>query len=319
MANITSWTDLNNIRNALSTDYVLTDDLLTTDGDYAGIGDSWVPINSFTGNFDGDMHTIDGLTVNTSSYSNPDYPAMFGLCNASKTIKNLYLTNINITGNSNNTNTYAGGVMGRGWGFTFSKIYVSGTMNVSMGGGLLGRLEGGDVSNCYSSVNITINNTYGKAYGGGCLFGHLRSGATVKNCYTTGDCHSAGAYCGVFAGVIEGQSPINCYSVGIIDGTSSTKGNFMGYSDGGTTNCGCNINAGATYDRGYESANVTYRVSDLTVFYDKTHDIYDTQTPVWDFTTPIWYEWVNDYPHFITQPIPKFNPFISSKLGQAAD
>ena len=67
---INDWNDLDDVRNNLESDYVLASDLTPSMDSYAGVGDAWEPIGSgnfedggFAGEFDGNGHRIEGITV----------------------------------------------------------------------------------------------------------------------------------------------------------------------------------------------------------------------------------------------------------------
>ena len=64
---ISDWNDLDNVRNDLTGEYVLVNDLDSGTNGYAGIGDSFDPIgelsNGFSGDFDGNGNTISDLKI----------------------------------------------------------------------------------------------------------------------------------------------------------------------------------------------------------------------------------------------------------------
>ncbi|MGN1227010.1 MAG: ZmpA/ZmpB/ZmpC family metallo-endopeptidase-related protein, partial [Christensenellales bacterium] len=99
------------------------------------LASAWTPIGTssaqFTGYFDGGNYTIDNLVI-----SSGDYLGLFGVVSGA-TIKNLNLTNVNITGS------------------TFI-------------GGLAGKVESGVISNITLNVNITtiVENNLNKGVGG---------------------------------------------------------------------------------------------------------------------------------------------------------
>ena len=70
---ISDWNDLDNVRNDLTGDYVLVNDLDSDADGYAGIGDDWNPIGEqafdgefYEGDFDGDGFEIRDLIVDTT-------------------------------------------------------------------------------------------------------------------------------------------------------------------------------------------------------------------------------------------------------------
>lgn len=143
LTNITNWTGLDAMRNNLSEDYVLLNDLTTSDLDYETFNNhsssGWLPIGNstvgymFNGTFDGQNHTIDGLFINRTT----DHVGFFGYTKYS-TISNIGLTNVYISGNSN-----VGSLVGL---FIISSLvnsYATGNVNgSSFVGGLVGVSEG---------------------------------------------------------------------------------------------------------------------------------------------------------------------------------
>jgi len=86
---ITNADQLDSIRYFLSSHFILNNDIsLITYQSGAG----WAPINSFTGNLNGNGKKITDLKINSSSA----YMGLFGNGTAGATISNLGLDNINI-------------------------------------------------------------------------------------------------------------------------------------------------------------------------------------------------------------------------------
>ena len=76
----------------------------------------------FTGNYDGDGHSIDGLFINRPS---ADYIGFFGYTSEA-TIQNLGVTNVNITGQY-----YVGGLVGlNSSSSTVSNSYSTGSVSI---------------------------------------------------------------------------------------------------------------------------------------------------------------------------------------------
>jgi len=156
------------IANNLNGYYKLTADIdLSSYGNWTPIGNYTTP---FTGTFDGNGHTISGLTI-----SSPYLQGLFGNI-LGGTVKNLDLTNVNI----NSTNRYIGGVAGYNDGGTIQNCYVTGTVTGDDSvGGIVGGNSGGIIENCYTTAAVTA--TVGDPGG---ITG--TSTSMVKNCYATG-------------------------------------------------------------------------------------------------------------------------------------
>jgi len=142
---------------------------------------NWTPIGTYTslsvnapfrGNFNGDGKTISGLTVNRSE----GYNGLFGYINGG-TIRNLGLTNVNITVTGNTTGGIAGRMEGSG---NIMNCYVGGTISgEDYTGGLVGNLYS-TVTNCYSSATVIGNNRVGG------IAGYVTNDGKISNCYATG-------------------------------------------------------------------------------------------------------------------------------------
>ena len=96
--------DLNNIRNDLSGHYMLMNDITFREEDFSeggafyNDGFGWIPIGAvvktpFTGEFNGNGHTISGLTINKAYYN---YCGLFGVSKG--VVKNLRITDAKIDG-----------------------------------------------------------------------------------------------------------------------------------------------------------------------------------------------------------------------------
>jgi len=152
---ITSWTDLDQVRNGLTLWYKLTADLSSTTPDYHLLGDDWTPIgdnsnypdSAFSGNFNGNNKTISDLTINKPGV---DYVGLFGYVTGN--ISNVNLNVVNVTGQNN-----VGGLVGYQNGGTISNSSVSiadsqiinGSSNVGL---IIGNNNGGTITSTYATV-----------------------------------------------------------------------------------------------------------------------------------------------------------------------
>ena len=174
---------------------------------------SWIPIgtssNEYSGNFNGNGHTISGLYIYNSTAG---YQGLFGYVSGSGKIENLSVSG-SVSGNNN-----VGGVVGLNGGsvedcdFTGS---VSGKIDV---GGVVGDNEG-RVENCHNAGEVSGND-----YVGG-VVGH--NSGTVENCYNTGNI-SGNAVGGVVGWNASGANVENCYNTGTVTGTDSGDSNQVG-------------------------------------------------------------------------------------------
>lgn len=155
----------------------------TADIDLTGL--NWIPIGKyatstapnsvgnreFSGIYDGNGHMITNLTISEEIKGNDIVNKGYGLFGfLTGTVKNLGLTNVNIdTKISDGKNMYAGGIAGyvgyssdsgTAQGY-INNCYVEGVINATAdgrcgSGGLAGYFRMGGISNCYTSVSVTI-------------------------------------------------------------------------------------------------------------------------------------------------------------------
>ena len=235
------------------------------------IDKNWTPIGKdkdhmYNGTFDGDGHTITGLSVDIQS-DDTIFAGLFGYIGAGGTIKNLGLADSKITCSGNRV--YAGGVCGWNYG-TIENCYntgdVSGTGTSSYGyvyaGGVCG-WNTGTIQNCYNTgeVNGASTSTFNPVNAGGVCGDN--AGGTIQNCYNTGDVSGEGTQY-VFVGGVCGTNEnsatiINCYNTRDVSGTSS-----YGYVYAGGV-CGANGNS-ATIINCYNTGDVSGTSSNGTVY-----------------------------------------------------
>ena len=140
-------------------------------------GAGWAPIGNsttkFTGSYNGNGHTIDGLFINRPL---TNWIGLFGVTNGA-VIDSIGITNANIIGD-----TGVGGLVGANWFYsTVSKCYSSGSIKGKQCiGGLVGRNDYSPVSNSYSTASINGNSAIGGLVG-------LTDFSAVSNCYSTGN------------------------------------------------------------------------------------------------------------------------------------
>lgn len=158
-------------RNNLSTNCTLAADItLPTVAD----GESnWTPIgdssNGYTGIFEGNGHTITGMTVTGSD----EYIGLFGIIYSDSSVRNLKLNNVQIKGTSSST----GGVAGVNYG-DITNCSVSGNVESSAPvGGLVGQNDG-TVTACYATGLVKGSGSVGGLVG-------QNTRGTVTACYAT--------------------------------------------------------------------------------------------------------------------------------------
>ncbi len=194
----------------------------------------------FTGSFNGQNFTINGLYINRQNFGPLERPLGFASCalfgkwapasSVYNWIKNINLTNVNITGNN------ASGLIRSADGdyatihVVISTCTVSGTIvTVNSGGGIVGDFAYGTLSGCVSSANISA----ASALWLGCLAGYVDT-STVSNCHASGTVTGGNSVsCGGLIGSTYSSTVSNCYATGTVAGKQA--GGFVGATTGDDT------------------------------------------------------------------------------------
>ncbi len=201
-------------------------------------GNGFTPIGNaatnFTGSYDGDGYTIDGLTINRSG---TDYVAFIGYANRSGSlIKDLGLTNVNISGGGR-TAALVG--QSDGTGAIISHCYVAGgsiVSNANLVAGLVSFAKRLKIEYCYTDVSVSTSGNYAAG-----LIGYMDKNAPtslITNCYTIGtvsgtsgnDSDGAAGLISYNYGYID-----NCFSLAIVN--SDHCGGFAYINSGTIENC----------------------------------------------------------------------------------
>ncbi|MCK4521865.1 MAG: hypothetical protein KAU20_04780, partial [Nanoarchaeota archaeon] len=218
---ITNCTELQAMQNNPGGNYWLANDI-----DVSACGYS--PITSFTGIFDGNGHSITGL-----SSSSPGCGGGFVNCNRG-IIKNCVFAG-HVQGVYHGSGYYdIGGIAGCNYGLItncHSAVTVSADNRV---GGIAGdNTNGGTITYCSSSGAINGVYRVGGLVGRNHNYG---SGGTIRNCYSTSAVGGNGKYDGV-GGLIGSnyRSITNCYSTGLVS-AGGYVGGLIGRHFSGTYN-----------------------------------------------------------------------------------
>lgn len=243
---ISNWTNLNATRDSLTLNYTLINNLTSTDTDYDGIGNNWQPIgsnsNPFTGNFDGQNHSI-GI-LNNAEYST-SYSGLFSYIRGN--ISNLYIfwnesytsanyfgglagfqdggkiDNVHIVLENINASNYVGGITGQNNGtIKNSDAYVI-IYPESGVGGISGWNEG-LIENSYS-----IGTIYATGIDVGGIAG--QNTGTILNSYSLINTYGDDSLGGL-VGNLNGGNITNSYSNGLIAGNTNLGG-LVGFTTGG--------------------------------------------------------------------------------------
>ncbi len=275
-------------------------DASATSGWQGGRGFTPIGNNStnFTGEYNGSGYTISNLTIDRSG---TDYVGFFGKgANSSLEIKNLGLTEVNITGQN-----YVG-ALGGYLAKPISRCFIEGTISGNQSvGGLLGYVDinveqrsyadctvsglssvggligykhgnGSAVIECYSLG--TVNGT-GSGYNIGGLIGNNNESGTNRNCYSRSTVNASSSYnvgglCG--NNTSEGSFSIS-YSTGSVTGGSSTGG-LTGYNGSSISNCFWDTETSGQSSSAGGTGKTTAEMKTKSTFTDANWDFKDETT-----------------------------------------
>ena len=234
---------------------------LTSDIDLAGVNlnDYWKAGTNkpFCGAFNGNNHTIKGVTDTGGSYG-----GLFHVLGKGAVVKNLTLENVNI-----NSTGDAGALATT----TTDRVTVS-NVNVKSGtvvgkksvGGIIGWLQkGADISSCSNGATVSGGNNCGGIIGtlGG------SEAVNIKNCKNTGSVTGANAAGGIIGWMDNGNTSHNfsgCQNGGAITQTSTADERHGAGGIAGVIKGGCNF----TESKNTGTINAYYSAGGIIGFVD---------------------------------------------------
>lgn len=213
--------DLNNVRLNLNAHYKQTADIDLTGLEWEPIGNS---TNNFTGSYDGDNYTINGLTINQTTMDNV---GLFGV--AECPLRNAKLTNVNVIGRHQ-----VGGLVGSNH-HSIINCHAHGNVQGKYSVGVLAGIASGDsVGKNLFAYNSSTGSVKGQSFCGG-LVGSLFG--SISKCWSAADVTGwgeVGGLLGIHSSPHNGPLSItDCYATGTVDttngGSSSSQGGIVGY------------------------------------------------------------------------------------------
>lgn len=213
----------------------------------------------FSGNYDGDGHTISGLFTPAGSKTGNYYQGLFGYVEGYNSYI-LIISNIKIIDSFVQGSSSIGGVVGSNNNAIVANCYnegdVVGTSNV---GGVVGINSNSIITNCNFSGQVSATSQYaggvaamnnsgatviscnnwgsvnGNIYSGGIV--GFNNSSTVTCCYNLGSVNGY-SYVGGVVGYNNNQTITNCYNTGVITGTNYVGGIIGRNNNGMIANCG---------------------------------------------------------------------------------
>ena len=200
--------------------------------------DNWTPIGLssskvFAGEFDGNGHTISGLTIKAAT---TQYQGLFGY------VKNGTIKDLTVGGSVKTSSNNAAGIVGYGYPVTIenctNEVAVTSTAKGNIGGvvGVAG--SGSSLKNCKNKAAIKGCGDY---VGGIAASG---SSVTIEKCLNSGDIVNTGKpmsynYCtgGITGGVTSNSTITLCGNTGTVSSTLKRAGGIVGSLNGTVTKC----------------------------------------------------------------------------------
>jgi hypothetical protein len=214
--------DLNEVRNYPSAYFIQTADINLGVAPWNS-GTGWQPIGTssapFTGHYNGNIYSVNGLTINQTAGQNQ---GLFGYLSGAE-ISNVTVTGCSISGSSN-----VGALVGYANGGSITDCNSSGTVSGSgLIGGLIGSIQSATVTSSGSSASVTCTQEWGGGFAG------RANSSDITRCFSVGSVSgqfATGGFLGAFYyGLIS-----ECYSSSIVSSaTDSFIGGFIGETDGG--------------------------------------------------------------------------------------
>jgi hypothetical protein len=238
---ITTCQQLQDIDNDLTSSYALGSDIDCTMTSSWNGGSGFSPIGfdngGFQANFDGQNHTIAGLTINRPADTNVGLFAYMEV--SSKELKNVKLKDPAVTGGSN-----VGALIGYLYGGTIQSVKITNAnieSNASITGGLVGLAYRDTISDSYVSGAISGTERVGG------LVGQMTQGFITRSAAEGRVSGASGTndYIGGLVGVYQGYGVTDSYSTADVNGADAIGGLIGLVNSDDTVNIVNNYSAGS--------------------------------------------------------------------------
>ena len=194
---------------------------------------SWVTVDQFTGNIDGDGHAISNLTMTGDEY----YTGMFGYLQSGASIKNLSLISPSLTIDTDNE--YAGIIAGCAMKASLENVHIydglikepTASADLSAVGGLVGQAS---AYSSFESCSFEGEITAPAAENVGGIVGYTRTTSTVNNAAVEASI-TADSYIGGIVGTAYGSSDVTNSHANVQISAGNNVGGIIGYNGGRVT------------------------------------------------------------------------------------
>jgi len=201
---------------------------IACDATYVPIGFRFSSSNRsyFKGTYDGQGHTVSGITVSRTGGSEADgCIGLFGYVEYGGTVQNVVLASSTFTGYDK-----IGGIVGLNWSGTVKNCRVESSVTIKAGcnnawnhGGIVGYNDSGTIEGCVSAASILNNGKSSHQFCGG-ITG--RTSRTIRDCLYTGTTIEAADYKGAICGYSDGGATYanNYYTAIALGGVGAEGG-----------------------------------------------------------------------------------------------
>ncbi len=246
--------DLSNMRNDLSANYILMNDIIFSEedfeenGDFYNDGACWIPVgtdadNAFSGTFDGNNYAIKNLKINYTYNGTDNETHHVGLIGYNTgTIKNLRMANVVFFAEISSGVIYFGSISGYNTGYidncANNGCITAICSSLANCGGISGRNEG-DIFNCINEIFVHVESK-SSAYASGIT---ARNKGHVANSYNKGyvsvsvddfkenkNQYSYGYVGGIVSENFSGAVVEKCYNIGFLKTSVEAQSNSIAYS-----------------------------------------------------------------------------------------
>lgn len=199
-------------------------------------GKEWTPIGTYSkpfwGGFDGDGHTITGMTIT----GDRDFVGLFGACH-NFTVPSSYIKNVTVKWANISGHSFVGAIAGEGANISDCYSIENTIYATRCVGGVCGSLTG-SISGCYNSSSVKGNYAAGGIMGTASYNGRTTVGV-VQYCYNIGAVtvsQQDGFVGGIISASANRYNISNCLNCGKITGNGKNVGGIVGSTDSGYMN-----------------------------------------------------------------------------------
>lgn len=260
--------DMSDVTIRLTNDIVLSDENWTPIGEGVRTkGTITAESTPFRGTFDGQGHTISGLTIKLTTTTGDAAYGLFGVV-AGGTVENLTLLKVNMEVSGSEMAGAVAGMVTQGG--TISNCGVGAepgspsgsndgsTVKSNRGnGGIVGRMTvSGSITDCYNYADVTALTTGGNTGGIVGAAYYENQDMIIDGCYNYGTIDSPGSGVGGIVG-LNSANVYDCYNYGEVKGNGTSIGGIAGEARAGAYLQDCHNSGHVGNNQAYVNKDIT--------------------------------------------------------------